>query len=60
MSSNLAYPTKDETAQVQSATKVCEENEVGTNIQVYEIKHKSFAFKVIVKHKSALVISLKP
>lgn len=28
---------KDETVQVQSATKVCEESEVGTNIQVYEI-----------------------
>ena len=39
---------KDETVQVQSATKVHEENEVGKNSQVYEIKHMSFVFQVIM------------
>ena len=40
--------------QVLSPVKVCEESEVTTNIQLYEIKQKSFAIKLFLKNVTAL------
>jgi len=33
---------------------VCEESDYGTNIQLYEIKQMSFAFKVLLKNVIAI------
>jgi len=40
--------------QVQSPVIVCEENEVAKNTQLYEIKQRSFAFKLKMKYVSAI------
>ena len=40
--------------QVLSPVKVCEESEVTTNIQLYEIKQMSFAIKLYLKNDTAL------
>ena len=40
--------------QVLSPVKVCEESEVATNIQLYEIKQMSFAIKLYLKNDTAL------
>lgn len=37
-----------------SPVKVCEESEVATNIQLYEIKQMSFAIKLYLKNDTAL------
>lgn len=37
-----------------SPVKVCEESEATTNIQLYEIQQKSFAFKLYLKNDTAL------
>ena len=40
--------------QVLSPVKVCEESEVTTNIQLYEIKQMSFTIKLYLKNVTAL------
>jgi hypothetical protein len=40
--------------QVLSPVKVCEESEVTTNKQLYEIKQKSFAIKLSLQNVTAL------
>ena len=40
--------------QVLSPVKVCEESEVTTNIQLYEIKQMSFAIKMLLQNEAAL------
>jgi hypothetical protein len=40
--------------QVLSPVKVCEESEVTTNKQLYEIKQKSFAIKLFLQNVTAL------
>ena len=40
--------------QVLSPVKVCEESEVTTNIQLYEIKQMSFTIKLHLKNVTAL------
>ena len=40
--------------QVLSLVKVCEESEVTTNIQLYEIKQMSFTIKLYLKNVTAL------
>jgi hypothetical protein len=40
--------------QVLSPVKVCEESEVATNLQLYEIKQMSFAIKLYLKNDTAL------
>ena len=37
-----------------SPVKVCEESEVATNIQLYEIKQMSFTIKLYLKNDTAL------
>jgi hypothetical protein len=40
--------------QVLSPVQVCEESEVTTNIQLYEIKQMSFTIKLYLKNVTAL------